>query len=111
MEKQQIIDKSREILSNFETQNMIAFLKDLSTKSLIENPLIMVLLMVVLFYAVVKRSKVIILFIFSIVSLLALVNYTLPHGEELNFTSFLPFAFGCIGVGAVLIYFIFIQAD
>lgn len=111
MEKQQLIDQSREILSSFETQNVITFLKDLSHKSLIDNPLILGLLVVVLFFAFVKRSKIIILFIFTVVSLFALIHYALPHAEELNFTSFLPFAFGCLGVGAVLIYFIFIQSD
>jgi len=111
MEKQQLIDKSRDIISSFETQNVVAFLKDLSQKSLIDNPLIVILLAVVLFYAFVKRSKVIILLIFTIVSLFALVNYALPVEKDLTFTSFLPFAFGCIGLGAVLIYFIFIRTD
>jgi hypothetical protein len=111
MEKQQLIDQTRDILSSFETQNVITFLKDLSHKSLIDNPLILGLLVVVLFFAFVRRSKVIILFIFIIVALFALVQYALPLAGDLTFTSYLPFAFGCLGVGAVLIYFIFIKTD
>ena len=109
--KQQLIDKSREVLSSFETENVITLLKDLSFKSLIDNPLILALLVVVLFFAFVRRSKFILLFIFTIVSLLALVHYALPLTRELTVTSLLPFAFGCLGVGAVLIYFIFIKTD
>ena len=111
MEKQQLINKSRDVLSSFETENVITFLKDLSFKTLIDNPLILALLVLVLFFAFVKRSKVIILFIFTIVSLFALVHYALPLAGDLTFTSYLPFAFGCLGVGAVLIYCIFIQTD
>ena len=109
--KQQLIDKSRDVLSSFETENVITLLKDLSFKSLIDNPLILALLVVVLFFAFVRRSKFIVLFIFAIVSLFALVHYALPLTRELTVTSLLPFAFGCLGVGAVLIYFIFIKTD
>jgi hypothetical protein len=111
MVKQQLIDKSRDVLSSFETENVITLLKDLSFKSLIDNPLILALLVVVLFFAFVRRSKFILLFIFTIVTLLALVHYALPLTRELTVTSLLPFAFGCLGVGAVLIYFIFIKTD
>ena len=111
MVKQQLIDKSRDVLSSFETENVITFLKDLSFKSLIDNPLILALLVVVLFFAFVRRSKFLILFIFTIVTLFALVQYALPLAGKLNVTSMLPFAFGCLGVGAVLIYFIFIKSD
>jgi hypothetical protein len=66
---------------------------------------------VVFFFAVVKRSKFVLLFLFTLLSLMALVRYTLPEGAALTPGSLLPFAGGCLGVGAVLIYFIFIKVE
>ena len=69
------------------------------------------LLAVVFFFAVIKRSKFVLLFLFTLISIIALVHYTLPMYDEMSVASMLPFAFGCLGVGAVLIYFIFIKVE
>jgi hypothetical protein len=111
MEKEQIISRTEEILSPFETENIIRFVKELSFKTVMDNPWILGLLVVVFFFAIIKRSKFVLLFLFTLLSLMALVQYTLPQGGELTVTSFLPFAFGCLGIGAVLIYFIFIKVE
>lgn len=111
MEKEQIIDKAQQVLSPFETENIIRFVKELTFKTVINNPWILALLVVVFFFAVIKRSKFVLLFLFTLLSFMALVQYTLPQAGELNVTTFLPFAFGCLGIGAVLIYFIFIKVE
>lgn len=111
MEKEQLITKTEQVLSPFETDNIIRMIKELSFKTMMDNPWILALLVVVFFYAVVKRSKFVLLFLFTLLSLLALVQYTLPMANEINATSLLPFAFGCLGIGAVLIYFVFIKVE
>ncbi|HEY6871366.1 MAG TPA: hypothetical protein VI298_01435 [Geobacteraceae bacterium] len=111
MEKEQIINRAQELLSPFETENIIRFVKELSFKTVINNPWILTLLAAVFFFAVIKRSKFVLLFLFTLLSFMALVHYSLPQEGDLNVTTFLPFAFGCIGIGAVLIYFIFIKVE
>ncbi len=111
MEKEQIINKAQEVLSPFETENIIRFVKELSFKTVINNPWILGLLVLVFFFAVIKRSKFVLLFLFTLLSFMALIQYSLPQEGELTVTTFLPFAFGCIGIGAVLIYFIFIKVE
>jgi len=116
MEKEQIINKSQEVAKNVfssvETDNLVRLAKELTFSTIIDNPLILALLVVVLFYAIIKRSKFVLLFLFTLLSLMALVHYALPESVELmSFTTYLPFAFGCLGVGSVLIYFIFIKVE
>jgi len=111
MEKQQILNKSQELLSKFETENIVRFAKELSFKTIMDNPWILGLLVVVFFFAVIKRSKFVLLFLFTLLSITALVHYTLPTGGGMTVTSLLPFAFGFIAVCAVLIYFSFIKAE
>jgi hypothetical protein len=111
MEKEKIIVRTQEVLSTFETEQIVRFLKELTIKTIFENPLILGLLIIVFFYAIIKRSKFVLLFLFTLLSLMALVHYTLPMGNEMTAMSMLPFAFGCLGIGAVLIYFTFIKVE
>ena len=111
MDKQQIISRTQEVLSPLETENVVSFLKELSFATLIDSPLVLCLFLLVLFFAVIKRSKFVLLFLFTVVSLLALVHYSLPNAVEMNVTSLLPFAFGCLAIGAVIIYFTFIKVE
>lgn len=111
MEKQQILSKSQEVISYFETENIVRFVKELNFKTIVDNPWILGLLVVVFFFAVIKRSKFVLLFLFTLLSLTALVHYTLPAEVEMTAMSLLPFAFGCIAICGVLIYFIFIEAE
>ena len=111
MEKQVLIEKTQQVLSPFETENVITFMKELSFKTLIDSPAFLGLLVVVLFFAVVKRSRFVLLFLFTLISLLALIQYSFPTSEEMTITSLLPFAFGCLGIGAILIYFSFIKVE
>jgi hypothetical protein len=111
MEKQEIIAKAQEVLTPFETDNIVKFVKELSFTTVMGNPWMLALLVIVFFFAIIKRSKLVLLFLFTLLSLMALVHYSLPAGGELTVTGFLPFAAGCLSIGAVLIYFIFIKTE
>lgn len=113
MKTQQILSSAQKTLAPFETGNIIAFVKDLTFESALRNPLLMIFFAVLLFYAVVKRSKTVLVLIFSSISLMFLIRYTLPpdQGAELSLGSTIPFAFGALAIGAVIIYFIFIKGE
>ena len=84
MEKENIISRAQEVLSPFETENVVKFLKELSVTTIFDNPVILVLLVVVFFFAVFKRSKFVLLFLFTLLSLTALVHYALPMGADMT---------------------------
>ncbi len=111
MEKTQIIDKTKDVLSPFETENIVKFIKGLTFSTIFGNPVVLCILLIVFFFAVVKRSKFIILFLFTCVSVAALIHYTLPESGEMTLGTILPFAFGGVAIGAVLIYFGFIKSE
>jgi len=104
MENQEMINKAQETLSPFETANIIKFLQNLTLKSAMENPWIIGAFLIIFFYAVVKRSKFVLLSLFSVISLVVLVRYAFPpQGDELSLKSTLPFEFGGLLIGGVLI--------
>lgn len=112
MEKQAILQKTIETLSPFETANMMEFMRTLTVKDAITNPWFVTLFLVIAFYAVVVRSKFVLAVLFTAASLLILIRYTMPaEGDSLAVASTLPFAFGGIAIGAVLIYMYFIKTE
>ncbi len=112
MEKQQMLEKTRETLAPFETEQIVNFVRTLSVKSAMEHPLFFVLILLFLIYGVVKRSKFVLLFLFASVAIMLLVRYFMPvEGDQLDVKSTLPFAFGGLAIGAALIYFTFIKSD
>jgi hypothetical protein len=112
MDKQAILDKTAEKLTPFETANVVDFLKHLTVKSALGNPWIVGVFVVVAFYAIVVRSKFVLCILFTAISLLLLVRYTMPaEGDGMSLSSTLPFAFGGLAIGAVLIYLNFIKTE
>lgn len=113
MDKQALADKARETLSPFETQHIITFVKGLTLKSAMENPWVIGIMAILIFYAIFKRSKFVLATLFAIVSIALLIRFTLPSGEgnELSLGSTIPFAFGGLVIGAFLIYFLFIKSE
>ncbi len=113
MEKEAVLDKAKTALAPFETENVFNFMRNLSLKSAMENPVVIGLFLVIFFFAVVKRSKPVLIFLFAVVAIMFLVRFTLPadQGNELSLRSTLPFAFGGLAIGAALIYFMFIKGD
>jgi hypothetical protein len=112
MEKQELLAKTKEVLSPLETENVIQFFQAKTLQSILDNPLVLLAFVLVLFYIIIKRSKFMLLFLFSLLSLILLVRYTLPATETtLDVRSTVPFVGGCLGIGAVLLYFIFIKSE
>lgn len=114
MEKQQLIDQAKDKLTPFETGNVVDFIHNLTLKSLMEHPLVLVVLLVFAFYAIVRRSKFVLLFLFSAISIMLLVRFTLSPevvGGELSVQSTLPFVVGGLVIGGALIYLTFIKHD
>lgn len=112
MEKQELLDKTKETLSPFETEHLVNFIRTLSVKSAMEHPLFIGILLVFLIYGIVKRSKFVLLFLFAAFTIMLLIRYTMPvEGAELDAKSTIPFALGGLAIGAALIYFTFIKSD
>lgn len=112
MEKQELITKTKETLSPFETENVIKFLQHLTLKSAMENPWLIGGFLIIFFYAVVRRSKFVLLALFSIISVMVLVRFAFPpQGDDLNLSSTLPFVFGGLLIGGVLLYFNFVKTE
>jgi hypothetical protein len=114
MEKEQMVVQAKEKLTPFETGNIVDFIQHLDMKSAMEHPLLIVLLLILVFLAVVRRSKVVLLFLFASVSIVLLVRYTLTPeamGAGMTVGSMVPFVAGGLLIGGVLIYFGFIKHD
>lgn len=113
MEKQELLKKTEQAFSPFETEHIVQFIKHLTLKSAMENPWVIMTFLIIFFYAIIKRSKAMLLFLFAAISITLLIRFTLSgqEGNELTLSSTLPFAFGGVAIGAVLIYFAFIKGD
>ncbi|HEY5512202.1 MAG TPA: hypothetical protein VIK40_01030 [Geomonas sp.] len=112
MEKDAIVQKTIETLSPFETEHMMEFVRHLTVKSAITNPWFIGIFLLLTFYAVVVRSKFVLSALFTAISLLLLIHYTIPtEGDSLKLSTTLPFAFGGVAIGAVLIYLYFIKTE
>lgn len=114
MKKEQMLQTAQEKLAPFETGNVVDFIQNLTLKSAMEHPLIIVIFLLFAFYAVVRRSKFVLLFLFAAISIMLLVRYTLSPemvGGGLTISSTLPFAAGGLVIGAALVYLAFIKHD
>lgn len=113
MQKEELLRKTEAAVSPFETENIVSFINNLTVKSAMENPWLIGFFLVIFFYAVIKRSKPVLLFLFGAISIMLLIRFTLKgvEGNELTVSSTLPFAFGGLMIGGVLIYFSFIKGD
>ena len=113
MEKQELVNKTVETLAPFETENIIKFMQSLTLQKAMETPWLIGFFLIIAFYAVIKRSKFVLGFLFTVISLMLLVRFTLPTegASELSLSSTLPFAFGGLAIGGALIYFIFIKTE
>jgi hypothetical protein len=112
MEKQELINKTKETLAPFETEHVVQFVKTMTLKSIMGNPWIIGAILIIFFYAVIKRSKFVLLSLFTVISLMVLMRFTFhANGDELSLSSTLPFVFGGVAIGAVIIYFSFIKSE
>lgn len=112
MDKQELITRTTERLTPFETENVIKYLQNMTLKNVMENPWLMGFFLVIFFYAVIKRSKFVLLSLFCVIAIMLMVRYVFPpQGDELSLSSTLPFVGGGIVIGAVLLYFNFVKSE
>lgn len=114
MEKQQMVEQAKESLTPFETGNIVEFIQHITLKSAMEQPLLICIFLIFAFYAVVKRSKPVLILLFAVISIMILVRYTLSPemvGGGLTLESMLPFIAGGVVTGGALVYFTFIKSD
>lgn len=114
MEKEQMLQTAKEKLTPFETGNLIEFIQNLTLKSAMEHPFVIVVFLLFAVYAVVTRSKFVLLFLFASISIMLLIRYTLSPevvGDGLSVSSTLPFIAGGLIIGGALIYLTFIKHD
>lgn len=110
MEKQEALEKTVEVLRPFETQNLMTTIQNLTLQQIFSNWIFLLITLGILFFGVYKKSKPVLLTLFSLLALIVMVKYTMPPpGEELTMKSLIPFAAFGVGIGGVLVYFIFIK--
>lgn len=112
MDKQQLTEKTTETLRPFETANLIDTMQHLNVKQLFSHPLVLILILAIFFFGVVKRSKTLLLSLFSLFCVAVIIRYAMPvPGDDLSFSSMFPFIGGGLLVGGVIIYFSLIHTD
>ena len=112
MQKNAILQKTIETLSPFETDHIMHFLQNLTVKTAITNPWFLAMFLIFAFYACVVRSKFVLCLLFTTAMLLILIRYTMPaEGDSLALSSTIPFAFGGLAIGGVIIYLYFIKTE
>lgn len=112
MEKQQLIEKTTRVLEPFETANLINSIQTLTLKQIFTHPAVLVIIAIVFFMGVIKKSKTVLLTLFSLVGMIVILRYAMPvPGEELSLKEILPFVFGGVVIGGVIIYFSLIKSE
>ena len=112
MDKQQLIEKTTETLRPFETSNLIDTMQHLNIKQIFSHPAVLIIIIAIFFFGVVKRSKAVLLSLFSLVCLAVIVRYAMPAtGDDLSMSSMLPFIGGGLLIGGVVIYFTLVKSD
>jgi hypothetical protein len=110
MEKQQLIEKTTEVLRPFETSNLMSTMQNLTLHQIFTHPLILISIIALLFYGVLRRSTPVLLTLFFLVAMIVFMRYAMPTpGQELTLSSIGPFiGFGVL-IGGVIIYFSMIK--
>ncbi|NTV50435.1 MAG: hypothetical protein HGB32_15220 [Geobacteraceae bacterium] len=112
MDKQQLLDKTTETLRPFETANLIETMQHLSVKQIFSHPVVLILIIAIFFFGVVRRSKTVLLSLFSLICIAVIMRYAMPvPGDDLSMSSMFPFIGGGLLVGGVIIYFSLIKTD
>lgn len=105
-----MVDKTVEVLRPFETQNLMTTIQNLTLHQILTNWVFLLAVVGILFFGVYKKSKVILLTLFFLVAMIFMVKLTMPPaGEELTLSGILPFAGFGLGIGGVIVYFVFIK--
>lgn len=110
MEKQPLLEKTAEVLRPFETQNLMNTIQNLTLQQIFSNWVFLLFTFGLIFFGIYKRSKTVLLTVFSLLALIVMVRFAMPApGEELGMKTILPFIGFGLGIGGVLVYFSFIK--
>lgn len=111
MDKQQVMDKTVEVLQPFETSNLIATIQTLTLAQIFTNPVVLIIIACAVIFGIVKRSTPVLLTVFFLVSMVVFMRYAMPApGQELTLSSIGPFIALGVAIGAVIIYFSMIKS-
>ena len=111
MEKQQLIDKTTEVLRPFETSNLMTTMQTLTLTQIFTNPVVLIFIVGVLFFGVLKKSMPVLLTLFFLIAMIVFMRYAMPPpGQELSLSSVLPFVGAGVAIGGVIIYFTMIKS-
>ena len=112
MEKQQFLDKTAEVLRPFETANLMTTIQTLTLHQIFTHPAVLATIAVVFFFGVIKRSKTVLLTLFSIIGLIVMVRYAIPgENAETSLSTIVPFVICGVVIGGVVIYVTMIKSD
>ncbi|MDR3578446.1 MAG: hypothetical protein P4L44_00615 [Oryzomonas sp.] len=112
MDKEQLAEKVTEALRPFETANLMNTIQNLTLKQIFTHPTFLIIVTAVFFFGVVKRSKTVLLLLFTLIAFIVIARFAMPApGEELSMKSMLPFIGGGLVIGGVIIYFTLIKSD
>jgi len=112
MEKQQFWDKAADVLRPFETANLMSTIQTLTLHQIFTHPAVLATIAMVFFFGVIKRSKTVLLTLFSIIGLIVMVRYAIPaENTEMSLSTIVPFIICGVIIGGVVIYFTMIKSD
>jgi uncharacterized membrane protein len=112
MDKERLVEKATETLRPFETSNLIDAAQHMSIKQIFSHPVVLIFIVIIFFFGVVKRSKTVLLSLFSLICIAVIMRYAMPApGDDLSMSSMFPFIGGGLLVGGVIIYFALIKSD
>ena len=112
MDKEQFVEKATEVLRPFETANLMNTIQNITLKQLFTHPAFLIIFSAVFFFGVIKRSKTVLLTLFTLIAFIVIARFAIPApGEELSMKAMLPFIGGGVAIGAVIIYFSLIKSD
>lgn len=112
MDKQQLVEKATETLRPFETGNLMTTMQNLTLGQIFTHPAVLIGIILIFFFGVIKKSKTVLLTLFSMIGAIVILRYAMPApGDDLSLKSLVPFAFGGVIIGGVVIYFSLIKSD
>jgi len=111
MEKQQLLEKTTEVLRPFETSNLMATMQTLTLSQIFSNPVVLIIIIGVLFFGILKRSTPVLLTLFFLIAMIVFMRYAMPApGQELSLSSIGPFIGFGVAIGGVIIYFTMVKS-
>jgi len=114
MDTQRFVEKTTEVLKPFETENLIKTMQTLTLREIFTNPVVLLIIALVFFFGVIKRSKTVLLTLFSLIGLIVIMRFAMPAqtaSEELSLSSVVPFIGIGVVIGCVVIYFSLVKSD